>query len=355
MKSFIPKGFLWRLTILNVFVVATTIAVSGWAIYNTACFLVEGMGNLDIQRQGQFNATLFQYLWIFSIIGVLVGSMLHFYLTKKLIKPIRQLINSTKQMKKGEYPKPIKVVSQDEVGELVKQYNGLIQQLEINESHRQKLVSDLSHEFRTPLANLNGYLHALESGVIEGEKKLYTSLYKEANRLTQMVEQFEQFKEWDYIKSQSIIEKQSVDIADQIDQCAAMFRWRLIKAEIPIQVDVNTHHITIHIEGVQQVLSNLLDNGIRYYQGDVGITINGKLSAGAYRISITGQGQPIPEPEQDKIFDRFYRIDNSRSRDTGGTGLGLAIAKEIVERHGGKIGVETVGNRNTFWFTLPCE
>src|SRR5690625_5336227 len=98
--------------------------------------------------------------------------MMSFYVTKRQIQPIRSLIQSTKELKQGEYPEPIEIESEDEVGELVEQYNGLIQQLQGKEAQRQKLVTDLSHEFRTPLANLQGYLQALENGVIEGDREI---------------------------------------------------------------------------------------------------------------------------------------------------------------------------------------
>lgn len=353
--SMFPKGFLWKLTFLNVFVIVLTIGISSFALYNTACFLVEGMGSLGELRQQQFNATLLQYLWTFSFIGIIAGSVVHFYFTKKLIRPVRQLIDSTKQMKKGEYPKAIKVDSHDEIGELVQQYNELIKQLQINESHRRKLVADLSHEFRTPLSNLNGYLHALKNDVIQGEHDLYESLYDESNRLITMIEQLDQLKEWDFTSTQAITVKEQIDIAGEIEQCVAMFEWKLIEANIPIELNVAPQLINIYVEGIRQVLSNLIDNAISYYTETGKILIKGELLESVYCISVTGPSHLIPETEKDHIFERFNRLDNSRSRDTGGTGLGLAIAKVIVMQHGGEIGVIPTKDNNTFWFTIPYE
>lgn len=352
-KSIIPKGFLWKLTFLNVSVIVLTIGISSFALYNTACFLVEGMGDFGELRQQQFNATLLQYLWTFSFIGIMVGSVFHFYFTKKLIRPVRQLIESTKQMKMGEYPEAIKVDSHDEIGELVQQYNGLTEQLQMNESHRQKLVADLAHEFRTPLSNLNGYLLALKNDVIQGDRDLFQSLYDESNRLTTMIEQLDQLKEWDFTATQTMTRKQTIDIAGEIEQCVAMFEWKLIEANIQAEVDVAPQLINIYVEGIRQVLSNVIDNAISYYSGSGKISIKGELLESVYHISVTGPSHFIPESKRDHIFERFNRLDDSRSRDTGGTGLGLAIARVIIRQHGGDIGVIPKDENNTFWFTIP--
>lgn len=287
------------------------------------------------------------------IIAVLAGSMLHFYLAKRLIKPIYRLIESTKQLKRGHFPEPVEVYKQDEIGQLVEQYNGLIIQLRTNEQQRKKLVSDLSHEIRTPLANLNGYLQALKDGNITGDAALFTSLHKESERLSQMVTQLEQIKEWDHLSGQAIARKETINLTDLLDQCAAMFKWTLKQKDISIQTDIDDRRLAVHIEGIQQVISNLLDNAIRYYEGEGNIVLTGKQLGDGYYISITGPGKPIPDNEKDDVFKRFYRMDASRSRDTGGSGLGLAIAKEIVERHHGQIGIDSTNNSNTFWFVLP--
>lgn len=352
--SLIPSGFLWRLTFLNILVIVIATAISGWAVYNTACFLAAGVGGLDAQQQQQFNSILLNYLWIFMITAALTGSILHFYLIKRLIKPIRSLIQSTEQLRLGHYPEPVKVYKHGEIGQLVKQYNDLIAQLQKNEAQQKKLVSDLSHEIRTPLSNLNGYLHALKDGDIIGDKKLFSALHQESKRLSQMIEQLEQLKEWDHLSAQSIVKKETHEIKDVLSQCVAMFEWARKQKNIPLQLEVESCKVPIHIEGIQQVISNLLENALRYYEGIGSIVLTGEKQEKGYQISITGPSNPIPDEEKENVFRRFYRLDASRSRVTGGSGLGLAITKEIVEHHHqGEIGIDTTLNSNTFWVLLP--
>lgn len=351
--SLLPFGFLWRLTFLNTLVIIIATAFSGWAIYNTACFLAAGVGDFDSARQQHFNRTLLGYLWVFMFIVAITASVLHFFLTKRLLKPIHSLMASTEQLKQGHYPDPIEVYKRDEIGQLVIQYNELIKQLQMNEQHRKTFVSDLSHEIRTPLANLDGYLQALKDGAITGDEALFTSLHQEANRLSQMVAQLEQLKEWDHVSAQLFSNKKATDISEVVKQCASMFQWTLDQKNIALQVHAAPCTLSIHVEGIQQAISNLLDNAILYYEGTGPIVLTGEVQDSHYKIAISGPGHPIQEAEKDNVFKRFYRLDSSRSRDTGGSGLGLAITKKIVEQHHqGEIGIETTYDSNTFWIML---
>lgn len=352
--NFSPQNFLWRLSALNVIVIASAILLSGLSIYNTACVLVDSMGNLNAVQQAQFNSVLFNYLLIFAAVTIITGSILHYYLTKKLTNPVQQLIESTKQMRKGEYPEPVTNTANGEVGELAEHFNGLVDQLKANDADRNKLVSDLSHELRTPLTNLNGYLKALRDGDIKGDAELYHSLLNESKRITEMIEQVELLKEWGEISSYHYSEYENEDIAELIDQCIGMFRLQLDSKNIPITVEAEKQPIRINPEGIQQVLTNLIDNAVNHHQGNGSLSIEGTVQGDIYKVSVSSPGPAIPDVEKEHIFERFYRIDSSRNRQTGGSGLGLAIAKEIIDAHDGEIGVISKDDINTFWFTLPA-
>ncbi|MBT2582863.1 ATP-binding protein [Planococcus sp. ISL-109] len=353
-KSLWPKQILWRLTLLNTIAFTAVIILSSFTIYNAACALVSGMES-DVQRQNQFNAALLQFLWMFSAATIVVGSLLHFYFTKKLMGPLKELIESTKVMKDGRYPKTIQTQSGGEIGELIGHFNELVQQLKLKEQSRQKIVSDLSHEFRTPLSNLNGYMNALSNGVIKGDTALFQSLHGEAKRLTTMVEQLEQLKEWDIAATETLVETQQEDMSQLIRQTVEMFHWRLQEQHIHVDIEAVPGIVGVYNGGIQQVLGNILDNAIRYYEGTAPIRIEGKVSGTHYHVSIISEGQEIPETDAQKIFERFYRTDPSRNRDTGGSGLGLAISKEIVELHKGTIGLDSKDGRYAFWFVIPLE
>lgn len=328
---------------------------SSWAIYNTACLLADGLFSMNNNKQTQFRATLFQYLWIISITAVISGSIIHYYLTRKVTRPLKDLIRFTKNMKQGVYSSPAPLKIKGEIGELATHFHDLAQQLESDDCHRRKLVSDLSHEFRTPLTNLNGYLRALQSGDMQGDVRLFQSLYAESTKLIQLVEHMEQLKEWDHITTRTFEKKETVNMEEFIRTSVEIFQRSSEQKDIELKMNIQSGIVLLNRTSISQVISNLMDNAIRYYEGTEPIRIIGENIRNGYSVSITGPGRMMKPSDIEKLFERFYRTEHSRSRELGGSGLGLAISKEIIERHYGTIAVESDGSMHTFWFTLPSD
>lgn len=350
-----PQGFLWKLTLLNTVVITLAMGLTGWAIYEAACNLVGGIGNPSDLRQTYFSATLFHYFLIFTGLGVLISTIIHYYLTKKMIHPIRELIISTKSLAKGTYPAPIDEQSSGEIAELIVQYNALIEQLERNEKERQKLVENISHELRTPTANIKGYLYALKEGDISGDKQLFDSLHNQAEQLTSLIEQVEHLHEWSVANEQNIYEKEIVNSEQLINESIQLFDWRIEQSTITVEKSIEPIDLIIYKDGMQRALSNIIENAIRYRVNDSPLNIVGKNTFDSYVIEISSEGESIDDHDRERIFERFYRVDHSRNRATGGTGLGLAIAKEIVTNHGGAIELKSNGNFHTFTIFIPKE
>lgn len=328
------------------------ILLSGWALYHTACFLVDGLSDVDASRQ-RFNATLFEYLLLFGGIAVMVSAVMQYYVTKKMMKPIHQLIDATKLLKQGTYPAAIPVQKDDEIGELIQHYNELLKQLQANEKQRKKLVEDVSHELRTPIANLQGYLHALQSGVMEGNPELFQALYGQTNRLTDLIEQMEHLHEWDSTAFQ-MLHQEEVEMKQVLEQTVQMFSVRAEEYKVAVVLEADAAQVFVHLEGLQQVLTNLVDNAISYHEGNEPIRIVGEALENAYRVQVISNGSPISQEEQEQLFDRFYRVDHSRNRHTGGTGLGLAIAKEIMDNLSGEIAVDIEEGVYVFSICIPA-
>lgn len=347
-----PKKFIWKLTIVHIIVIAVTIGISSWAIYSSACVLVEGIDTVDGERQGQFNQSLLQYFIIISVVAMVGGSFIHHYVTKKMLDPIQQLIEATKRMQQGVFPTKILYHQDNEVGELIHQYNIMIQHMQENEYEREKLLTDLSHEIRTPLASLTGYLQALKQGVIEGDEAVYESLYKQAERLTFFMEQLDQLKQWGDNKETLITQKKDVDVEELIQLHVNMFALELEGKSISIRTDMEPCQLHVDESALQQVISNVLDNAIRYGVEGEPILIKGRKEKNSYTLSIAGESNHLTEEEQLLVFERFYRVDDSRSRDTGGSGLGLAIAKEIMDTLEGSISIKSTAHQTTCILTF---
>lgn len=337
------------------FVIAVAIGISSWAIYSSACVLVEGIGTVDGKRQGQFNQSLLQYFIIISTVTMIGGSFIHHYVTKKMLDPMQQLIEATKKMQQGIFPATIPYDQDNEMGELIHQYNVMIEHIQENEREREKLITDLSHEIRTPLASLTGYLQALQQGVVEGDTELYESLYKQAKRLTFFMDQMDQLKQWGENTERTITEKKHVSIEKMIQLLVHMFALQLEQKGSTIKSDVHPYTLLVQEDALQQVVSNVIDNAIRYGVEGKTISIIGRKDKETYTLSIAGESKPLTEEEQSRVFERFYRIDNSRSRETGGSGLGLAIAKEIMDSLHGTISMDSKENTTTCTLIFPVD
>jgi len=323
--------------------------LTGWAIYDTACKLVGGIANSPIQ----FNATLFHYFLIFTGLGVLISTVLHYYLTKKLMTPINQLIDSTKVLQGGSYPEPIELKSSDEIAELIKQYNELINRLEKNEQERKKLIENISHELRTPTANIKGYLYALKEGDIAGDEQLFESLHRQAEQLTDLIEQIDRLHLWDDKRANSENEKEYIDSQQLIEDSLQLFHWQIKQEAIDIDLHIEQSQLFVDKQGMQQVIANLIDNAIRYRSKESPITLAGYANKDCYTIEVANEGKVISTEDQEQLFNRFYRVEHSRNRKTGGSGLGLAIAKEIMLQHGGSINYKSTQNKHTFVINIP--
>src|SRR5699024_1646328 len=150
-------------------------------------------------------------------------------------------------------------------------------------------------------------------------------------------------------------EKELIDSKQLIEESIQLFDWKLKDEGIIVETNIEFAELKVHKNGMQQVLSNIIENAIRYRINHSIIEVIGKHKDSGYEITISSEGEPIPSDDQKRIFERFYRVDHSRNRATGGSGLGLAIAKEIVTNHNGTIQLETYNQVHTFTIFIPLK
>jgi two-component system sensor histidine kinase BaeS len=217
------------------------------------------------------------------------------------------------------------------------------------------MVTDVAHELRTPLTNIRGYLEALQDGVVEPERRIIDSLYGEAMLLNHLVDDLQELSlaEAGHLK----LERQPVALADVVDRAVEAVRPRAGAEEIMLQVDLPEDLLVdVDPQRIGQVLRNLLENALTHTPPGGEIAMVGHVEGQWVEVSVRDTGSGIAAEDLPYVFERFYRADKSRSRDTGGAGLGLAIARQLVEAHGGRIWVEsTKGKGSTFTFALPIS
>ncbi|MGP4075999.1 sensor histidine kinase [Halobacillus sp. K22] len=347
---------LWvKLTVANIAMLAAVVILTGFTLYRTACFLASNVAGVEGQTQTSFNSSMSSYVWVITLLLIVIGAFFYSIITKRMLEPVNELSRAIQTMKKGEYPTRLTPRSQDEIGELVHHVNHLNFLLEQQESSRNQMLHDLSHELRTPLSNLQGYLEALNKGVIQGDQDIYKSLAEETERVTQLVQGLDEVKKWGRNDEERPMTQQYTAMDKFILQVVQLFEIEYERRGIDLIVNSSPGAASINQQGIQQVLTNLLNNALHYYEGQSPVEVKGESDDSFYTLTVSGPGRPIPSADQNKIFERFYQVDPSRTRTDGGSGLGLAISKEIVEKHDGKIWLETNGRCHSFHVQLPLN
>jgi two-component system, OmpR family, sensor histidine kinase BaeS len=345
------------ITLLNAGILTVFLLISSYLIYSTACFLVARLPTVQVDKQLIFNDQLALFLWVLLPLSIVIGGVLHYVITRRMFRPLRELVKSTAALKEGHFPPKISTHSYDEINQLTTTFNDLTERLKHNEDARNQMLTNMAHDLRTPLSNINGYLEAMKDGVIKGgDEKLFSSLHKESERLIHMINQLQEMSKWNEISTYTNLTKEHVDIKPVLEESLSLFELTLKNKEIPLEVDVSHAKVWFNKEGIQQAMTNLMQNAIQYYEGSTSIQLKAQVIGEMYHISITNPGPPLSEDSRASLFERFYRVDSARNQKTGGTGLGLAIVKEIiVTQHNGEVSVHTHHNHHTFTMSLPLS
>jgi two-component system, OmpR family, sensor histidine kinase BaeS len=336
----------FKLALVNALALCIVVFWSGSTITDYACLLVNdyGMNGLELNRE------LHVYFLQISVIAFFLVFLLHLFLLKRLIQPLKQLTEYAALIKKGRYPKPLKVASNDELGKLSEAFNNMAQALKNNDKKRDEMLKDISHELRTPLTNLTGYLEGFQAGIIQPTPALYGLLLEETRRMTRMAEQINQLDGWtNFHQTFGTVPVKSI-IRETIDS----FEFTFKEKSIAVESNIIEGNIYASEDALKQVMSILLENVCFY---DVGgrVMITGEQIGNIYRINMLNNGRYIDPDYSERVFHRFYRSDSSRTLKTRGSGLGLSIAHEIILMLNGRIGLVTDGYDHCFWIELPLS
>ncbi|WP_242833089.1 sensor histidine kinase [Desulfosporosinus acidiphilus] len=297
-----------------------------------------------------------------ALLGIALATIISVFISRKLVRPLVKMEENAKLIASGEFRREIPVESEDEVGRLASSFNSMskqldqkIQAIEQLSKQRQALLSDVSHELRTPLTVIKGYSEAVLDGLVRSkeQQELYLqNISDESARLKRLVD--------DWLDLQTMDTDKAFDNMEYVVLnklvLVSVERFKHLAENKGVRIDTCVPEDTITISGnidrLKQVLTNLLDNAVNHSNGKVIVEL-GLESAQAY-ITIKDDGPGIPPSELDNIWDRFYKVDKSRSRRGTGTGLGLSIVKQIVEKHGGKVTADSrLGLGSIFTVYLP--
>ena len=290
----------------------------------------------------------------FMLLSLVVGTAGGVVIARVVSNPISNLSQAAQYIGKGELDVRVPEKGSQEIVELAQAFNKMAENLQRSQTARRNLVADVSHELRTPLTVLEGNLRAVLDHVYTLDETEVANLYGQTRHLIRLVNDLREISLAE--SGQMILEKTPTDFNVLITE--TMQALEPLSAEKKIQMEYeSTHPLEGSVDSIRirQVLFNLIGNAIRHTPQDGRIVIQAKKNASAIYVRIQDSGDGLTQEELASVFDRFYRADRSRSRETGGTGLGLSIAKAIIEAHGGSIHAESngKGQGSTFSFSIP--
>lgn len=270
--------------------------------------------------------------------------------------PLRKITEAATQYASGNLDYEIPVNSEDEIGYLSASLNYMSSHLKDMEDYQKKFVANVSHDFRSPLTSIKGYVEAMADGTIppQLQGKYLNIILFETERLTDLTADLLTLNEFD--TKNLLLNKEVLNIHEIIKHVAASFEGRCTEKKISIELLFATKElfVTADRRKIEQVLYNLLDNAIKFSNPDSGITLETTTKGEKVFVSVKDYGIGIPKKSLTKIWERFYKTDLSRGKDKKGTGLGLAIVKEIIQAHGENVNViSTEGVGTEFIFSLP--
>lgn len=277
-------------------------------------------------------------------------------LTRSFVKPLRQMSTAAKQFAVGDFSYRVKISGDDELAELGKAFNDMADALDKLESSRRSFVSNVSHELRTPMTSIGGFIDGILDGTIPREKTDYylNIVSGEIRRLSRLVVAMLNMSK---IESGSFEMKPvKYDISDQIIHILLTFEQKIDEKNIEIQglEDLRPTYIVADTDMIYQVIYNIFDNAVKFANEGGYIRVKMNDLGNMIEVRIKNSGIGIKADELSRVFERFYKVDKSRSLDAKGAGLGLYIVKMMVEMHGGSIRAMSEDETSAeFVFTLP--
>ncbi len=285
--------------------------------------------------------------------------ILSYMYSRMVINPIKKISAATALIAAGDYSQRVHVKSRDEIQELATALNGMTENLQKIEIMRRDLVSNVSHELGTPLTCIKGYVEALRDGVITDDDETldtFNMISEETERLNSIINDLRELSKIESTSFELVL--QPVRLVEIVEKTVLSLRPKLDQKKLVVSVDIpgDLPNVLADPNRLSQVLVNILDNSIRFTPDEGRIEITAAIWDDSINISITDTGKGIPPGDLPHIFERFFRSDRSRSRETGGTGIGLAIVQELVAAHGSVVTVTSeIGKGSTFSFNLKIS
>jgi len=289
-------------------------------------------------------------------IGFIAALLMVFILTRRMVRPLAEMRQAAVRIASGDFNKRIEIQGEDEIAELSRSFNHMVDALENLENTRREFLSNISHELRTPMTTIKGFIDGILDGVIPPENQgAYLSLVRdEVKRMEKMVNDLMDLARFQ--EGETRLNITVFDINEKIRRCVISLQQMIMSKNLEFRADFETERLFVRADAdaIQRVLLNLLHNAVKFTPEGGRITVR-TYTKNKVCVEVEDNGPGIPKEELPHIFDRFYKADKSRGLDKTGFGLGLAITRNIILSHNETIRVESEEGRGSkFIFTLPA-
>jgi len=300
----------------------------------------------DVVRhlQQAFEDAILLALAIATIAALVTALAASWLLAQRLTRPIRTLGEAAQRIGGGGYQARVPMAAHgDELAALGRAFNQMAAALEATERHRRALLADLAHELRTPLATLEAYVEGLADGVVAADKEAWTVLQGELDRLRRLAED---------LTAVSRAEEHQLDLRPRPVDPAVLVTRAIQAAEpayaakgvtLQASVDRRLAQVRVDVDRIGEVLANLLANALRHTPAGGRVEVTAQGRGDELELAVVDSGEGISPELLERVFERFFRVDPARSRDSGGSGLGLTITRAIIQAHGGRVWAESAG------------
>jgi signal transduction histidine kinase len=319
--------------------------------FNGIIILIESSREASVSK-------LFNIIWLAVLSAVILSSIIAYYFAEKiLLKPLSEINNAAKKLAKGEVEKRVYIDSEDEIGELADSFNIMAESLEKVDTIRREFISNVSHELRSPITSIKGFITGIIDGVIPKDKENYylNIVNDEVGRLSRLVTDLLDISSMESGRFKLNI--LNMDINEIITLCILNLEGKIQEKKINVEVIFSNNHEYClgDRDRIIQVVTNLIENAIKYGDEDGKIQIETYAKGELVYVSIFNSGSIIPKEDINKIWERFYKVDKSRTNKVS-TGLGLSIVRLILTQHDQDIWVNNIPDKGVkFTFTLKRQ
>jgi histidine kinase len=309
------------------------------------------MADLTENFRTAVNEILLVAAGIATVTAVLVSG----FVTRRIVSPVQQMKEASRRIADGRYDERVQVIGEDELADLAQSFNQMAHTLAQTEERRRRLIGDVAHELRTPLSSIKSVMEGLQDGVLPAEAATFLNVQHEVGRLQRLVHDLEELSRAE--AGQIPLELEDANPVAFIQAAVERLRLQFEDKGVALRLELVDDVPLVQVDAARmtQVLLNLLGNALQYTPSGGLVAVSAWANSNKVIIAVQDSGIGISAEHLRHIFERFYRVDKSRSRAGGGSGIGLTISKHLVEMHDGHLTVTSLGPNqgSTFTISLP--